>query len=203
MVSELTKIYKQPLRLMILSWIILIVYLILFMLGIIQSIDEPIYQLISAFHSQALTYIVKFITWFGSTMAVIVICLIIFIINQKIGVWISIHVSLIALLNQLIKLVVARERPSVLRLIVETGYSFPSAHAMVSFALFGLITYYVYQKKSYLSLLIMMIPLLIGMTRIYLGVHYASDVIAGFLFSLTYLCTLNFMMTNHKKLPLS
>lgn len=199
--SELTKIYKQSLGLMIVAWIILIIYLVLFALGIIQRIDEPIYQLISSFHSQELTYIVKFITWFGSTIAVIVICMIVFMINQKIGLWISIHVGCVALLNQVVKLVVARERPPVLRLIVETGYSFPSAHAMVSFVLFGFITYYIYQKKSSVSLIIMIIPLLIGMTRIYLGVHYASDVIAGFLFSLTYFCTLNLIMNYHKKLP--
>jgi len=86
-----------------------------------------------------------------------------------------------------------RPRPTEYRIIDESGYSFPSGHSMVSMAFYGFLIYLVYKKvenkyvKWLLCTLLSILILLIGVSRIYLGVHYASDVIGGFCFSIVYL----------------
>ena len=101
--------------------------------------------------------------------------------------------SIIALFNFTVKNIVCRPRPDELRLIEESGYSFPSGHSAVSLAFYGYIIYLIFKycknkflKTILISFLTMMI-LSIGMSRIYLGVHYVTDVIGGYCFSLAYL----------------
>ena len=73
------------------------------------------------------------------------------------------------------------------------GYSFPSGHSMASMAFYGLIIYFVIRfvknraLKIFLSIMLSLLIILIGMSRIYLGVHYPSDVFAGFVFTVAYL----------------
>ena len=93
----------------------------------------------------------------------------------------------------LLKNIIQRPRPIEYRLIDETGYSFPSGHSMVSVAFYGLIIYFMYKSikiskiKWLLISLLSIVIILIGTSRIYLGVHYTSDVIGGFLISISYL----------------
>ena len=95
------------------------------------------------------------------------------------------------MLNYILKLIFSRTRPIDINIITETGYSFPSGHAMISLAIYGFLAYLLWKsdykyKKIGVSLLVLLI-VLIGISRIYLGVHYTSDVIAGFIVSLGYL----------------
>jgi undecaprenyl-diphosphatase len=89
------------------------------------------------------------------------------------------------LLVTFLKEVFKRDRPDILRLVTENSYSFPSSHALISICFYGFLIYLTYKlikgniKYVIYSLLILLI-LLIGISRIYLGVHYASDVIAGY-----------------------
>lgn len=75
-----------------------------------------------------------------------------------------------------------RERPNILRLIPIDGYSFPSGHSIISVSFYGyLITYILeHTKKTWLIILGVLFILGIGFSRIYLGVHYFSDVLAGY-----------------------
>ena len=76
---------------------------------------------------------------------------------------------------------------------VERSYSFPSGHSMSSMIFYGLIIYYICKNmknkklKSFLVMLLSSIIFFIGLSRIYLGVHYATDVVGGYVFGLLYL----------------
>ena len=89
--------------------------------------------------------------------------------------------------NQVIKYIIRRDRPSVLKLIKQGGYSYPSGHSMIAVAVYGLLIYFVLKKvknKSWkygLSFLLVVLIVSIGVSRIYVGVHYASDVLGGFI----------------------
>ena len=97
------------------------------------------------------------------------------------------------LLNWSLKLFFERERPNILLEYEASGYSFPSGHAMGALIFYGFI-YYLVQKsevprrlKALLSLVLLMLIFIIGFSRIYLGVHYLTDVIAGYMAGLAWL----------------
>lgn len=90
------------------------------------------------------------------------------------------------LLNTLMKQWFHRERPDIHRIIQEVGYSFPSGHSMAAFSLYGVIAYLLWRhlnRRRERVLLIVLAVLMtggIGWSRIYLGVHYPSDVVGGY-----------------------
>ena len=160
------------------------------------TLDMLVYRLVILnLRSEPLTVIMKVITNLSSAYVLIVITLgtFIFIKNKKVGLCVASNLIITTLLNQLLKYIVQRPRPDGYRLIAESGYSFPSGHSMVSMAFYGLIIYLIWKmvknkKIKYIScgILGLLIPM-IGFSRIYLGVHYASDVVGGFAISIVYL----------------
>ncbi|WP_239551290.1 phosphatase PAP2 family protein [Paenibacillus elgii] len=90
------------------------------------------------------------------------------------------------LFNQLLKQIFERQRPILHRIVEETGYSFPSGHSMGSIVFYGMLAMLLlmFVKSPVLKLLIAVtagcLIIMIGVSRIYLGVHYPSDVAAGF-----------------------
>ena len=186
-----------------LKWIILFICLIGF-LSIAEDVfnkeimngDIVGYKLISTFLiSDFATPIAKFITNFGGAIFLTILTIILFILikNKKIGVSIFSNLAIITALNQLLKNILQRPRPTEYRIIEETGYSFPSGHSMISMAFYGYLIYLIYKyvKNKYVKWISMaLLSLLIcsiGISRIYLGVHYTSDVLGGFLISISYL----------------
>lgn len=100
-------------------------------------------------------------------------------------------------LNNLLKIIFLRPRPAYPDAIhTMTSFSFPSGHAMIAVLLFGVLAYLAWpllkQKAARRGLLIgaITLTLLVGFSRLYLGVHYLSDVIAGFAFGLFWLLLL-------------
>lgn len=91
------------------------------------------------------------------------------------------------LVNFLLKLLIQRQRPNFLPLTIENDFSFPSGHAMVSFIFFITVVYLYYHltKKKVFSVILLLVFLIItifiGISRIYLGVHYPSDILGGFI----------------------
>ena len=134
------------------------------------------------------------------------ILMIVFIIlkKKKISQLIIGNLLFIVLLNQIIKFMIKRERPTGFRLIEMTGYSFPSGHSMVSMAFYGLLIYLIKhliknkKLKIILITLNIMIIILIGISRVYLGVHYLSDVVTGYSISIIYLLVLTKYLNKYK-----
>lgn len=141
------------------------------------------------------TPIAKFITNFGGAIFVILLTTILFFVikDKKIGISIITNLGIVTILNQIIKFIMQRPRPTEFRIIEETGYSFPSGHSMVSLAFYGYLIYLIYKYinnkhlKRTLIIILSVLICIIGVSRIYLGVHYTSDVLGGFLISFAYL----------------
>lgn len=167
----------------------------LLLLDEIQKFDDAVFSFVSQFRCPALTYLFKFFSFLCSIyfLVILTIGMMLFTKNKKKGFYIGLNVLLCFSLNQIFKFSFARDRPVAINLIVENGYSFPSGHSMVSLAFYGFLIYLIAHKKMkrkrkvlYCSLLSLLV-FLIGISRIYLGVHFASDVLAGFALSMSYL----------------
>lgn len=195
--KKVENFFKENIR-----WILLIVFGIILM-EIVENLfqneihifDNTVYYYVSKAINPIMTIIAKAITTIGSAYVIIPIWIISIIVfrKRKEVKYIFVNLGLIFIVNQLLKMIIARPRPEGYRIVEESGYSFPSGHSMVSMAFYGLFAYLIYKnvKNKYLkwtaiTALTIMIAL-IGLSRIYLGVHYASDVIAGFCISICYL----------------
>lgn len=186
-----------------LKWVVLFICLVGFLALAEDVFNKEImngdiigYKLISTFLiSDFVTPIAKFITNFGGAifLSIATVMLFLLIKNKKIGLSIISNIVIIIVLNQLLKRILQRPRPTEFRIVEETGYSFPSGHSMVSMAFYGYLIYLIYKyvdnrkiKIPLMIFLILLIPI-IGLSRIYLGVHYTSDVLGGFLLGTVYL----------------
>ncbi len=185
------------------KWIVLFICLIGFLELAEDVFNKEImngdiigYKIISTFLiSDFATPIAKFITNFGGAIFIILLTVILITVikNKKIGLSILANLAIITILNQLLKRILQRPRPTEYRIIEESGYSFPSGHSMISMAFYGYLIYLIYkyvENKNVKWILISLLSVLIcliGISRIYLGVHYTSDVLGGFLISISYL----------------
>ena len=137
-----------------------------------------------------LTNIIRIITHLGDPIIVTSITILLVIIpksRKKVGYPMAAAVIVSEALNLILKEIFARERPNILQLVNETTYSFPSGHAMINttvYTMLGIFAIkYIRSKKIKIPVVIMCIimPLIISFSRVYLGVHYAGDVLGGML----------------------
>lgn len=185
------------------KYIILLICVIIF-IAIIEDVFEKetiemdllIYKImVLKMRNDLLTILFKIITNLGGAyfLILLTILLTIFIKDKKIAFAIPINLIIVTMLNQILKNIVQRPRPIGYRLIDESGYSFPSGHSMISAAFYGLIIYFIWKNvknkkiKNISCILLSFLIVFIGLSRIYLGVHYASDVLGGFMISIAYL----------------
>ena len=157
----------------------------------IERFDLPIIETIQGWETPWLTMIMKIVTWIGTVYGVGIIVIIGFIIlffklhsrQQAVLLFGTVAGSII--LNTLLKDLFQRERPTIYQILEASGHSFPSGHAMMAFALYTTIAYiawhHVKTTTSRLTLILFatFMILLIGTSRIYLGVHYPSDIVGG------------------------
>ncbi|QMV45114.1 phosphatase PAP2 family protein [Cohnella cholangitidis] len=165
----------------------------------ISGFDSGIISTVQGWENAGLTRVMEALSWFGSTMVVIVIAIVIllflaFVLGHRMEL--LFFISALAgssLLNHLLKDFFQRERPNIHRLVEETGYSFPSGHSMAAFALYGAFVYLLWKRvksgrgRALLVALGAILVVGIGISRIYLGVHYPSDVAGGYLASWVWL----------------
>jgi len=156
--------------------------------------DSTIYNFLMQSRNIRLNEMVIILTELGGFWVITILTIVLLItLKKKQKIMVLSNVIIVTILNQLLKIVFMRPRPEIMRLIEEQGYSFPSGHSMVSTAFYGLLIYLIYKnvKNKYikytLCTILSILILIIGLSRIYLGVHYASDVIGGVCFSIAYL----------------
>lgn len=156
----------------------------------VLGFETQIYTQMASYINPALTSFVIFITDIGSFTSVTVIIVLLLILphtRTKYGLPVALIIAVTAGLNIFLKTAIARNRPDILRLVAETGYGFPSGHAMNNAALYTMIAFIVFRrtknKKTRVAILLLSIVLTlsIGISRIYLGVHNVGDVIAGWI----------------------
>lgn len=157
--------------------------------------DKTVIDVIQGLGADGLTPAMKFFTYIGSLKFTVILSIPIFIflfyvLGHRVEILIYLAVVYITpILNRLLKLYFQRARPDFHRLIEIGGYSFPSGHAMNAFSFYSILAFLLWRHVParpgrivvifFCSLMI----LGIGMSRVYLGVHFPSDIIGGFLAS--------------------
>lgn len=171
---------------------LIIIFIILGLLAVndlTSSFDDFIYSLISSFRSDLLTNVLRVITSLANYKSILIynILIILYILISKKSKLLIIPLNSIlsVVFNNVFKLIFRRDRPILIALITETGYSYPSGHAMISILFFGTLSYILGKSnikyKNTLRIIIGIFIILIGISRIYLGVHFVSDIIGGYL----------------------
>lgn len=164
-----------------------------------NEVDDQFFLFLEQFVSPGVTVMMQFFSFLASKefvfgAALLVIFYFMFVKKHK---WYSIKVPVVAVgsitLNVVLKLFFNRPRPLLPRLADASGLSFPSGHAMVSFSFYGLLIYLIWINvenrilKWFLICFLFVLILMIGLSRVYLRVHYATDVLAGYALGIIWL----------------
>ena len=158
----------------------------------LDKLDSAFYSTIHITNFK--TTLFKGITFLASAKFIAVLCilLLIFVEDKMIPITIIINMLIMWGLIGILKRTFKRERPNINRLVKEKGYSYPSGHTMTATIFYGFIIFliilsnFVMPIKILFILALIILILLVAYTRIYLGVHYLSDVIGAILIGSSY-----------------
>lgn len=159
--------------------------------GISDAFDRSVIEAVRAEQLRDLLSPLRTITELGSTGAVTVVAVLTLVVGVLVGPWLhgvigAAAIGLASLANQMLKLVIARARPDLLDPIVEErGFSFPSGHSALGMVAWGILGVLVMRSRLPLAVrrsivaALAVVIVLIGLSRVWLGVHYPTDVLAG------------------------
>ena len=157
--------------------------------GYLDGFDDAVRYRVYSMRSDKLTVFWRFITHSGDRYVVIILGIILLLIKslrEKYGVKFAIAALSSTALYQIMKYIFQRPRPDLaLRLIEQGGYSFPSGHSMNCLVSYGILIYLLlrYCENRRLAKLLSfglgLLTILIGFSRVYVGVHYPTDIIGG------------------------
>jgi membrane-associated phospholipid phosphatase len=199
------KLYKRLLALitlfsieLVLTWTIFIIAFIIFVevwkkfiLLKQNTFDYTVFLFLEHFTSPRITLIFRIITFLGSFYFLLGACSFLFIYFMFVRRhhWYSLKIPVVAAgsitVNIILKEIFTRPRP-LFPLDSARGFSFPSGHAMVAYSFYGLLIFVAWREitnktlRNGICMVLLILIHLIGLSRIYLRVHYASDVMAGF-----------------------
>jgi undecaprenyl-diphosphatase len=161
----------------------------------ITAFDRNVISYIQGYETSILTNIMKIFSAIGETQPVVVISILsIFFLykvlkhRSELILFISVMVGA-NLIYSTLKQLFHRARPDLHRLAEASNYSFPSGHATMAFALYGVLTFLLWRHiptrigRAIVIIFSAIMIIAIGISRIYLGVHYPSDIIAGYFIS--------------------
>ncbi len=182
-----------------------------------DRIDKDVFLFWSRHVNANTTQLMQTFTFFGSHFFLVPanLLLIAYSFYVKKDIWFTIKTAAVATSSLLLmfglKLFFTRPRPVTPLLKEVAGFSFPSGHAFMSFTFFGLLIFMVNKRvknvplKIVLIVLFLSISLMVGISRVYLRVHYATDVMAGFAMGILWLIlslwVLHIIEKNKNKLP--
>ena len=218
---NLVKLISIEIGAILLAFIISLLAVVLIVKRIVllktDTFDEKVFAFLQGYVSDTSTTVLNTITQLGSHYFLIPGFLILLLHSYYIkrDKWLAIRIAAISISSVLLmfslKYIFQRPRPLFPLLNEARGLSFPSGHAFISFSFFGLIIYIIYEEmknvwlKWSLIFLISCLILCIGLSRIYLRVHYASDVIAGlcmgFMWIVISLSIIHLLEKQKSKLP--
>lgn len=164
--------------------------------GQTMRIDELGYLLfVERLRSPALTVAMKAVSNLASLPVVIgvLVAAMLWASSRVYVVWAAVNVGAISAIDQLLKVLVRRPRPQGFRLVEAPGLSFPSGHSMAAMAFYGYGAWLVRCGAcgppfgAAIEVALAFVIFAVGVSRIYLGVHYASDVLGGFCLSFAWL----------------
>ncbi|MEI8363852.1 MAG: phosphatase PAP2 family protein [archaeon] len=175
----------------IISLFLFIILLLLVSLGLTNSVDQSISYFFISIQTNLLVSIFILITSICSTIGIVVVGIVIAIYFYLLNKLKDLKTIVLLVFTELIfvyiiKHIISRTRP-VNEIIQQTNFSFPSGHAAISIVLFGFLVVFFWNRKRYVSYLLGILILLIGFSRIYLNVHWLTDVIGGYLIGSTIL----------------
>jgi undecaprenyl-diphosphatase len=171
-----------------------------------KEFDTSIFNYVGGFVSDTMTSVMNFFTFFGGQFFLIPVYLmmIAYFLFFKKNRWLGLKISAVSVSSLIImftlKKVFGRARPLTPLLREVNGLSFPSGHAFMSFSLCGILMYIVHKadfhrwQKYLLYAFLLTFTFFVGLSRVYLRVHYPSDVVAGFCMGILWVTISLFIM---------
>lgn len=166
------------------------------------ALDTAIREFSYGLRNEGLTVIFKLLTYMGNWQTITILCILFLLLKalrKNFGFPLAATAIITTIIQKTLKISFHRQRPDVaLHLIHQGGFSFPSGHSMTSMVFYGMLIFlcrrYIKNKRisNTLTALLSLLILLIGYSRIYLGVHYPTDVIGGWSIGISLLIVLTF-----------
>lgn len=188
LIEDVKKDIKNKSYMIFLIPLIIVAIMFCIIIGIgITKFDNYMLGQISKLVNYNLTVFMGIITSMCEPIVLLYIALLCLVIfkNKRISIGVTFCLVFTGISNFVLKAIFSRQRPLEYMLIDESGYSFPSGHSMVSIAFYGFLIYIGYKlikkkwvKITYITMLSLLIAT-IAFSRLYLGVHYPTDVLAG------------------------
>ena len=169
------------------SFIVFLLTTILVLTNKIKPFDDFIYNTVFGLRNDFLDIFFKLVTELANPIPVIIIfALLVILLNRNNEIILSVNMASTLVINQLLKNIFRRIRPDHLKLIKQGGFSYPSGHAMMALCLYGTLIYICMKKiknkklKILLVTILTILIILVGISRIYVGVHFPSDIMGGY-----------------------
>ena len=176
---------KSKIIAIIILAVIFVTVMILALTGTLESFEPTLHKLLNP-TGEIGEFMHSFTTLGGTIIDVFMIAVLVFLpmTSKQVGIPLAATAITSTVLNKVIKAIVARPRPMEM-LLEETSFSFPSGHAMNNAAIYIAIMICLLPlcknktQKGIVIAIFTAIPLIIGTSRVYFNVHFASDVVCG------------------------